>query len=469
MSDVVERDVSGDGGVVALDDAIDAGSDGRPLDLCSVTVKFWVHEEVREMEFVVDDGNGKHAGLDWAVKDMVPGIRRKFRMSAAYAPEEVDSHTIVEVELVAVSILRDSQAMSNAEKIAFAEEMRADGNRSFSSGTFARAARRYSSAVNAIAINQNYTADEKSAVQKVGLLCFLNRAQCCLKLEQWAAARRDCEMALKIDSGSVKAHYRRGVACANLGQWEDAKTSLERVLAEEAANVGARRELQRVKLALKEATQRERKAYARAFEKPLYADQPDRADSAASASAASGGGGDDDALIDGEVGLAPTGVLARLPMWIAMPVLGAAAIAGGRAWHSFEPTTALASIWQWMGLCWLMGGLALVALRVSTGAAIDGEARLSAALASWSLAFALLVMNILHVAGWLAGLRPSPAVPLPLPYPLSTACVASTLAATAPFAYFVQQAGGWHAVFRRRSRGDEPREQAASSGREKAD
>ena len=44
-------------------------------------------------------------------------------------------------------------------------------------------------------------------------LCFTNRAQCHLKLKQYQHAKRDGDMAVKMDETNVKARFRRGVAC----------------------------------------------------------------------------------------------------------------------------------------------------------------------------------------------------------------------------------------------------------------
>lgn len=111
--------------------------------------------------------------------------------------------------------------MANSGKVEFAERMRVDGNRWFGEAAFARGERRYSAAINAIAFDQDYTPEEKATVRQVGLLCFLNRAQCCLKLQRWPQARKDAEMALKIDGSNVKAFYRHGVACSHLSLWEE--------------------------------------------------------------------------------------------------------------------------------------------------------------------------------------------------------------------------------------------------------
>lgn len=179
-----ERDLSGDGGVVTLAPHV-RGRDG-PQDLSTVAVKYWIRRGAadigcEEREFVVDDGSEGFAGLDWAVKDLVTsGARRKYRMSKAYLPPTAadvgvldDEMLDVEVELLKVTAPSDDvQSMTNTGKVEYAERMRAEGNRWFGEGAHARAARRYSSAINAVIINHDYTVEEKRAVQQAGLPCF---------------------------------------------------------------------------------------------------------------------------------------------------------------------------------------------------------------------------------------------------------------------------------------------------------
>ena len=89
--------------------------------------------------------------------------------------------------------------MGHADKIVRAGELRLDGNEWFKRGLHARASRRYSAALNLISLDQGYSVAERRAVRSEGNLCFLNRAQCYLKLGEWRRARKDADLALAID------------------------------------------------------------------------------------------------------------------------------------------------------------------------------------------------------------------------------------------------------------------------------
>lgn len=460
------RDLSGDGGVISLMPASKAGP--RPTDLSTVVISYSVRHLLtsesdeqltgggessdRTFQFTVDDGTAQCAGLDYAVKDMCTGDRRTFLMTQAYAPpsesgrSEHDGISEVEVTLQEVELpAAESEEMSSEAKIAYAELMRGEGNRWFAAGEHARADRRYSAALNAIAFDQGYTASEKAAVRHVGLLCFLNRAQCCLKLKQWDRARKDADMALKIEGASVKAHYRRGVACAELGMWAEARLALEKVLEAEPSNSSARRELQRVRKGAKLETQREAQAFSKLFEKPLCPDrEPDH-----EATEGRCEGADDEGVVEGDTVMARNRWLGWLPpVWAGTPVLGVFAVCVGLDWRSLEPKGSLGTIWVFVGALWLLGPAALGATSVVTRRSIDDEGWHMSTLSAACLAFSLLSMNLLHVG---AGLLPGD----PGGRFEFVALVARAVVSAGPLLYFVQHLGGWNALGEvRRALGD---------------
>uniref|UniRef100_A0A8C6RZM8 Sperm-associated antigen 1 n=1 Tax=Nannospalax galili TaxID=1026970 RepID=A0A8C6RZM8_NANGA len=59
---------------------------------------------------------------------------------------------------------------------------------------------------------------------------FTNRALCYLKLGQFEEAKQDCDQALQIDGGNVKACYRRALAQKGLKNYQECVTDLNKVL-----------------------------------------------------------------------------------------------------------------------------------------------------------------------------------------------------------------------------------------------
>jgi tetratricopeptide (TPR) repeat protein len=137
------------------------------------------------------------------------------------------------------------RSLSNGQKLSYADRNREEGNGWFRTGDCARAARRYSCALNAIQINYDYSAAERKQVREQGLLCFANRAACYLKLQLWDKARGDCDMVLRIDPDHCKGLFRRAAAWAALGRWPEAKVDLKRLVALEPGNSRAKRDLLR--------------------------------------------------------------------------------------------------------------------------------------------------------------------------------------------------------------------------------
>merc|ERR1711865_327708 len=76
--------------------------------------------------------------------------------------------------------------------------------------------------------------------------CLNNSAMCQVKIEAWEAAVLTCNEVLEIDSKSVKAWYRQGLAYHKQCNWEAAKSSLRSALDIEPKNKDVVKELESV-------------------------------------------------------------------------------------------------------------------------------------------------------------------------------------------------------------------------------
>ena len=74
----------------------------------------------------------------------------------------------------------------------------------------------------------HYTA----SLEREGATCaaHANRAMCAIKLERWSDAAADCDAAIAIDPGYLKAHQRRGVARRALGRFLESTMDFENAL-----------------------------------------------------------------------------------------------------------------------------------------------------------------------------------------------------------------------------------------------
>ncbi|EFB26005.1 hypothetical protein PANDA_001869, partial [Ailuropoda melanoleuca] len=71
-------------------------------------------------------------------------------------------------------------------------------------------------------------------------------ALCYLKLGQFEEAKQDCDRALQMDSGNVKAHYRRALAHKGLKDYQKSLNDLNKVLLLDSSIVEAKMELEEV-------------------------------------------------------------------------------------------------------------------------------------------------------------------------------------------------------------------------------
>ncbi|KAJ8612844.1 hypothetical protein CTAYLR_002084 [Chrysophaeum taylorii] len=106
-----------------------------------------------------------------------------------------------------------------------AVELKSKGNAAFSSGDEEGAVAAYTRGIEALdAIEKSQSSNGGGGGGAVELRCTIlcNRAACFLKQRKYSACVADCDEALALDGGRVKALYRRAKARAELGEIEDA-------------------------------------------------------------------------------------------------------------------------------------------------------------------------------------------------------------------------------------------------------
>nr|XP_054102346.1 sperm-associated antigen 1 isoform X2 [Callithrix jacchus] len=75
---------------------------------------------------------------------------------------------------------------------------------------------------------------------------YTNRALCYLKLCQFEAAKQDCDQALQLDDGNVKACYRRALAHKGLKNYQKSLIDLNKVLLLDPSIIEAKMELEEI-------------------------------------------------------------------------------------------------------------------------------------------------------------------------------------------------------------------------------
>jgi peptidylprolyl isomerase len=168
---------------------------------------------------------------------------------------------IFEIELLGFEEKEpESWEMSDEQKHAYSEKARVAGNDLFKQNKFAEAAEKYNKA---ITYYGDWSESEQANSDK--LPCYLNAAQCYLKLHQYRDAIEMTNKALKIESNSSKGLYRRAMAYLAMHEYQKARDDLGKLLTVEPENASAKVALAQVDQQEKDNERKEKNMYAKMF------------------------------------------------------------------------------------------------------------------------------------------------------------------------------------------------------------
>ncbi|CAK0790829.1 unnamed protein product [Prorocentrum cordatum] len=190
--------------------------------------------------------------------------------------------------------------LSQEERLARAARRKEAGNAGFGAGSCAAAARDYGAALALLGFAGSpedreawSDAARQEARAALALACFLNLAQCELRLERFAEAAEHASEALGLDPGSAKAVYRRGLARLGAGHAELARGDLLESARREPRNAEIRAKLQECQGQLRATEMSARSTFGGMFGRAsIYAEGAGTAPSQQRASGAAGGAAD---------------------------------------------------------------------------------------------------------------------------------------------------------------------------------
>ena len=243
-------DITGDGGV--LKDVLKpgAGDELGPYPPVPSRVKVrhttTVDDAARTavdagvVEFHLGDDERVPRGWHKGVRTMRKGEEAELILAPAYAhgaagrPPSVPEGASVRcrLELLAWTAPRkEAHELTLDEALAEAATLKAKGTDAFKGGAWAEARGAYERAAGLLAEREEgwggeAPLEDDSPARALLLSCWLNAAQCALKLEEWYGARDAAGKALALDGASVKALFRRGRALMALGEFGAAKGDL---------------------------------------------------------------------------------------------------------------------------------------------------------------------------------------------------------------------------------------------------
>jgi len=167
--------------------------------------------------------------------------------------------------------------MSDEERIAQAEKLKAEGTDLFKKQQFASAAVKYEEAAS-FAVGEGITGDDIPENERplfVG--CWNNAAMMYIKMKEWPDVIRATNNVLDIETEAktnAKALYRRGFARMKLGLHEEAKTDLMDAYNVDNANKDVRKALAQLKEEVNKAKAKAKAAFGGMFDKvDIYAEK----------------------------------------------------------------------------------------------------------------------------------------------------------------------------------------------------
>ena len=230
-------------------------------------------------------------GLDRALMTMHAGETARVTVGPAFgygdAGAAVDAEAGVTLavpggatlvyDVTMVTFIKEKESWDlkdGAEKVAYAEAKKQDGNTLFAAGKYRLADKRYSQALKMIEYDTSFTDEEKKTSKALKATLHSNAAACAIKRADFRAAEVASGKALDLDGGAVKARFRHAQALAGLGEYLDAERELRRILDTDPNHKEATKELVRVRKAVKDQNLKDAALFGKMFAKAKKPAEP---------------------------------------------------------------------------------------------------------------------------------------------------------------------------------------------------
>ena len=175
-------------------------------------------------------GNGSADAAAAAPADPSPGLQpllstvRRPACGCGYA--DVDELKRAAAEAASVPQLSESE--KNAKKVAAVHATREHGKQLYTAGQYAEAFAVYERGVLIASGTFNVSPEVQQELLALEVTLDLNMAMCQLKLGNAKGCIDQARMALQLEPGNVKAHYRMAQAHVKLGEYTEARACLQK-------------------------------------------------------------------------------------------------------------------------------------------------------------------------------------------------------------------------------------------------
>lgn len=204
----------------------------------------------------------------------------EYGYGATGSPPKIPGGAVLnfEVELLGFEEkVKELWELTDEERIAMSEKMKAEGTELFSKKDFAAAAAKYEKAGNYASGEGISGNDVPESERALYVACYGNAAMCYIKTKQWSDAVQAVNHIMEIDSeasSNIKALYRRGLSRLHMGLMAEAKEDLLKAYALDNKNKDVRKALQLLKTTAAENKKKEKEAFGGLFSKvDIYDDK----------------------------------------------------------------------------------------------------------------------------------------------------------------------------------------------------
>lgn len=228
----------------------------KATDGAAAIPSFWA----KVLQFTAGNGEVCDA-LEFAVAKMKKGERAVLTVKkpSLVADGElglkgvVADEVVLHVELQDFDKPKETYDMSEEETVQFGLARKDVGANLFKGSRFTMALLRYKKVVDLFnRIDTWKDEDQKQKAKDIKKVCELNKAACYLKLNDYAEAKKSCNVVIKDESQNVKAIYRRAQAEYGLQDLSECIRDCKLIIQIDAKNKDARTLLKQAQAGLKE-------------------------------------------------------------------------------------------------------------------------------------------------------------------------------------------------------------------------
>ncbi|CAB4427007.1 unnamed protein product [Rhizophagus irregularis] len=170
----------------------------------------------------------------------------------------------------------ESGSLKPEKLLEIAQKVKDIGNDYFKKGDYLNASKKYTKAIRYLNEKTTFEDDDPPELEKkfysLKISCYLNKAACSLKLQNWKNAVDDTTIVLEmspeylLDADKAKALYRRGSAKVGMKDEEEAVKDLQQALKLNPQDAAIAKEIAIAKQKLKAREEKQKKAFAKMFE-----------------------------------------------------------------------------------------------------------------------------------------------------------------------------------------------------------